>query len=112
MAPGRWIDPPRLPLVDAHDGVCEAAAATWEPDLETLKECCNFGYARGRCAHFPAGASFDAVRFSMNGAGEVRYVLEKDYAPLEHGARQDLSGRLAAQADAFAVAWGRRPRKE
>jgi hypothetical protein len=112
MAPERWIDPPRLPLVDPFDGVCEARAEPWPPDEATLKERCNFGYARGHCPRFPADAPWDAVRFTVRGEDQVRYVLEREYAPAGHGAVETLSGRMAAQAGAFAQAWRRRPRKE
>ncbi|MBI4873492.1 MAG: hypothetical protein HY822_02535 [Acidobacteria bacterium] len=112
LAPESWIDPPRLPLVDPFEGLCEAATEAWTPDGETLRECCSFGYARGRCARFPANAPCDAVRFTAAGDGEIRYVLEKDCAPVGHGPREAATGRLAAQAEAFAGAWNRRPRKE
>ena len=112
MAPDRWIDPPRLPLVDPFDGVCEAELEPWQPDDSTLRECCNFGYARGLCPRFPAGAPADAVRFTVDGSGEVRYVFEKEYTPTGHGAAESASGRLAVQARAFTEAWSRRPRKE
>ena len=49
-------------------------AASPDPEL------CNFGYARGRCASFPADAPADAVRFDGN-----RYILERNYQPLEFG---------------------------
>lgn len=57
------------------------------PDEPTLIELCNFGYARGRCARFPADAEADAVRFhGVDRAGAVRLVciLERNYAPLRH----------------------------
>jgi len=112
LAPARWSNPPRLSLLDAFDGLCEAGADVQTPDDTTLKECCNTGYARGRCARFPADAPWDAVRFTATGAGGFRYVFEKDYAPAESGAVETASGRLAAQASAFVEAWKRRPRKE
>jgi hypothetical protein len=112
LEPRRWIGPPRLPLVDPFDGVCEAMPQAWTPDETTLREYCSFGYARGRCARFPAEAPADAVRFTMGDGQEVLYVLERDYAPVAYGAVGGAAPRLAAQAAAFAAAWARRPRKE
>ncbi len=112
MAPERWRNPPRLPLVDVFEGVCETMAEAWTPDDATLKEYCSFGYARGRCARFPADSPFDAVRFTMRGENQVCYTLEREYAPVKHGGVDALSGRLAAQATVFAAGWRRRPKKE
>ncbi len=112
MAPERWSDPPRLPLIDPCDGVCEAEASLWTPDEAALKQYCNTGYARGRCPRFPAAAPYDAVRFTAGEDGEVRYVFEKNYSPAGHGVTPADGGRLAAQAAVFANAWTRRPRKE
>jgi hypothetical protein len=112
MTAQRWSNPPRLPLVDPWYGVCEAENGPWTPGEETLKECCNAGYARGRCARFPAAAPHDAVRFTAGAGGEILYVLEKDYSPAGHGTVAGSDGRLAAQAAAFAQSWARRPRKE
>ena len=92
MAPARWTNPPRLSLLDAFDGVCEAGTDAGAPDDETLKECCNTGYARGRCERFPADAPWDAVRFTATGAGGFRYVFEKDYAPAESGSVETATG--------------------
>jgi len=57
---------------------------------------CNTGYASGRCSRFPETSTADAVRFGLSHAAEtsegksigpqhVRYVLEKDHFPVEHG---------------------------
>jgi hypothetical protein len=79
-----------LPLGDAWEGVCRAVPDTpWNPDETTLLSLCNLGYARGRCAHFPADDGPDAARFTIAGddAGSVRlyYVLERDHHPWAHG---------------------------
>jgi hypothetical protein len=51
------------------------------------------GYARGCCAHFPAGDSGpDAARFTISAGGaetlQVYYVLERDHHPWSHGPLQ------------------------
>ena len=73
---------------------------------------CNFGYARGRCAHFPVLAN-DAVRFSIrsstNGLIHLIWIAEREHAPASHGSVQYSQGafdpavpqELAALAQAF-----------
>jgi hypothetical protein len=109
-----WIRPPRYPLGDLFSGTCHASASSLTEGR--LDECCNFGYARGRCDRFPGGSAPDAVRFSVTDDTAERllvvYVVEKEHAPVEHGtleyavedARLDgayLSEVLAQQARAF-----------
>ena len=108
-----WVRPPRYPLGDLFSGACHATA----PDLAEghQEDCCNFGYARGRCDRFPADAA-DAVRFSVTDETPSRvllvYVVEKDHAPIEHGTLEyaisdgllngpPISDVLAQQARAF-----------
>ena len=104
-----WEREPRWPLRALFDGECRACASEpRRPENPVLQESCNRGYARGRCAEFPADpGSADAVRFSVvhvreedseaaeggsrlitgpgNGPVRLIWVLEKNYAPLEHG---------------------------
>jgi hypothetical protein len=72
----------RAPLGAIFEGECERRG-TGEARF------CNFGYARGSCAEFPAESAADAVRFSVLGSaqGIVRmiWILEKDHAPIDHG---------------------------
>lgn len=112
MASAGWSHPPRLPLIEAFEGLCEAGPEPLRPEKAALKEYCNLGYARGRCARFPAHAPWDAVRFTAGASGEIRYILEKNYSPAETGPADAATGRLAAQAGAFGEAWKRRARKE
>jgi hypothetical protein len=57
--------------------------------MAELKDLCNLGYARGRCARFPVADGPDAVRFAVthHAGGIVRiiWVREKDHHPLDHG---------------------------
>ena len=110
---GHWIVPPRLPLNDAFRGVCRAGEEPFEPPERSQRELCNCGYARGRCERFVPGAA-DAVRFSIkaerDGIVDLVWVLEREYAPAEHGSieysiaegRANGAGEvMAAQVRAF-----------
>jgi hypothetical protein len=103
-----WNPAPRLPLGDAWTGTCQAPpVGPFEPREETVREFCNYGYARGRCPHFPAQSEFDAVRFSSNTTEghplRIIYIREKDGAPVEHGEWRDNMDNaiLSAQGRAF-----------
>ena len=100
---GGWDPAPRLPLGDAWGGECTAGCAE-QPDESIQRQVCNCGYARGRCAHFPAETTVDAVRFSMGSGERLIYIFEKDHAPLEHGdidPATDPREPLASLARAF-----------
>ena len=118
-----WIHPPRLPLSDPYSGTCHADAELFEPPERSQRELCNCGYARGRCERFPTATKADAVRFSITGdregVVELVYVLERNYAPLEHGKLEysiaeaklgdaRIGEILAAQACAFVGSYLRR----
>ena len=85
----RWAVPPRLPLGDAYSGECRAEEASFQPDETMLQQCCNLGYGRGRCQHFPNCAEADAVRFHVAGETEawirIQYIVEKDCWPVLYG---------------------------
>ena len=79
-----------LPLGDAWTGVCRAAPdQPFQPEPALLDPFCNFGYARGHCAHFPAALAPDAARFTIlsdDGAAlRLYYVLERDHRPYAYG---------------------------
>ena len=79
-----------LPLGDFWSGVCRAAAGThFEPDEHLLSECCNMGYARGKCARFPPDPGADAVRFAIardaNQMILVSFAIEKNHHPHSQG---------------------------
>jgi len=81
-----WPFPPRAPLGQPYDGICSAAGS--RPPASTVRECCNFGYVRGRCPSFPEDARADAHRFTAwesNGGLRVVWVVERDYQPVEYG---------------------------
>ncbi|MFN0171813.1 MAG: hypothetical protein ACKV22_35825 [Bryobacteraceae bacterium] len=85
------------PLGDYYGGRC-VAGDPFEPGPETVRDLCNYGYVRGRCARFPGGDAADAVRFTIGSDDEtvvvIRYAIERDHYPLDHG---ELSFRHAAQ---------------
>ena len=75
------------------------------PAEDHQRELCNYGYARGRCPHFPADAPADAVRFSLISEQQAIYILEKDHSPMEWGPVAQASACVARQADAFVRSW-------
>jgi hypothetical protein len=93
-------------LGDAYAGRCQADPAfPAEPDSSTLRDCCNLGYARGKCARFPDAAGPDAVRFAVTAdAGDslrIYWVRERSHEPFDHG---PLEYSVAAQAFAASAA--------
>ena len=88
-----------LPLGDCWMGICRAGVRSpAEPDATLLHTLCHFGYARGRCPHFPMDdPGPDAVRFAITRAAgpalDLCFVLERDHHPFAHGS---LSYSLAA----------------
>lgn len=104
---GGWDPPPRLPLGGAWSGFCLAlTAGSFEPPESIQRDLCNCGYARGRCAYFPADHEADAVRFSAQAqtdAPRIIYILEKGHAPLSFGEFREAEhgAAIVAQAQAF-----------
>jgi len=78
-----------LPLRDFWFGVCRADRAGFEPDERLLSDCCNMGYARGRCSRFPQAAGPDAVRFTIARDSDQRilvsFAVERDHRPHSQG---------------------------
>jgi hypothetical protein len=119
-----WRKHPRLPLGDPYSGVCRVdPARDWTPDQNTLRECCNLGYARRRCPRFPRGGGPDALRFSVvddeEGTLRIFYVAEQEHSPVEHGTIEyavatnrflngDTSETFQKQARAYAESYLRR----
>lgn len=109
---------PRLPLGDPYTGLCRVdPMRDWRPDEAILRECCNLGYARGKCSRFPQEAGPDAIRFSITGDEDgvlkVFFVTEQGHTAVEHGTleysateRKFLQGHpnqlLEKQAQAYA----------
>jgi hypothetical protein len=77
-----------MPLGDPYMGACAAAGRPAPDDL--VRSCCNLGYARGKCPHFPAVEDGgDAARFGIvelaGGTATIRYVIERDHHPFADG---------------------------
>ncbi len=90
-----WQARLRPPLGEPYDGVCRAGDEPVHPTPDALRDCCNMGYAAGRCPRFRPGAG-DAVRFAIApGAGDgepaIRWLVEADHRP-------QTSGELTADA--------------
>jgi hypothetical protein len=92
----------RAPLGSIYRGLCHATGEALPPPSKSW-EPCNFGYGRGICPNFPANAGADAVRFTHYN-GELIYILEKEYSPIEHGLVSTLDSAclLGQQAAIFA----------
>ena len=76
----------RVPLLDEYEGACHAGeAALPAPDALRFR-CCNQGYCRGICEHFPAREVRSSLRYDvMRQTATVLDVLcieEQSYAPL------------------------------
>lgn len=110
---GNWLNAPRVPLGELHDGECRAQTSPF-----TLSEHCNTGYGRGRCGYFPEQAEADAVRFHLiadrGDRLEIQFILEKECWPLRHGTLTVLTDApdeqdvLRQQAAKFAASYARR----
>ncbi len=124
-----WPNAPRLPLGDAYSGRCLAdPEGPADPDPVTLRDCCNLGYARGKCGRFPDASGPDAVRFAVTGddsvAVRIYWVREKAHEPFDHGqleysveaqsfAGAGVDGSVEQQARAYVASYLRRkPRQQ
>ena len=112
-----------LPLRDFWFGVCHADEAGFEPDERLLSDCCNMGYARGKCARFPQAAGPDAVRFVIARDSDQRilvgFAAERDHRPHSQGSLEfsrtdgkfvaaDSGPLLEKQAGAYVASYLRR----
>jgi len=104
---------PSTPLNDLYgyyNGECASERST-EISLDTLKGCCNTGYARKVCPR-AAEADADAIRFLVKAAGggnvEVAWSIERNHHPVAVGTAQltEFAARsddpLERQARAYA----------
>jgi hypothetical protein len=76
----------RLPLIQEFDGVCHAAAEPFAVPDEHRFPCCNHGYSRARCQHFPSTESRSAFRYTILKQSasvlELVCIEEQDYRPV------------------------------
>lgn len=82
----------RLPLLDEYDGSCHAAGNAFAVPPELRFRCCNHGYSRGCCGHFPADELRSSLRYNVAARTAITLDLicveEQDYAPLRWHAIQ------------------------
>ena len=107
-----------MPLGDSYGGECAADGGALIP-IDTLRRCCNLGYARGACER--AGRiDADAVRFLIksdrDGIIDVAWSLERNHHPLAVGSiavavdAPVSNDPLARQALAVVAAYSKRAR--
>lgn len=84
----------RPPLGALYSGLCHAAGEPAPAPPELLTDCCNMGYARGRCPRLEASAAAavgaaDAMRYQIarwdGGSIEVSWLQERGCLPVAHG---------------------------
>lgn len=84
----RWEGRYRPPLGAPYRGLCHADDAPAPPPEAALIDCCNMGYARGRCPRF-VEAEADAARFEIReqsaDSATVRWLAERDCLPVDAG---------------------------
>ena len=108
--------PEAMPLGDLYGGECAGAADALIPGvipIDTLRCCCNVGYARGRCERAKQSDA-DAVRFlikaNRDGAVEVAWAIERNHHPMAVGTMNFTeatmpAGPLERQAAAYVAAY-------
>lgn len=78
---------PLAGFADLHGGECAAQPGASIP-IDTLRRCCNNGYARAVCGH-AAQSDADAFRFLIkshrDGAVGVAWSIERDHHPVAVG---------------------------
>lgn len=79
-------------MLQEFDGFCRAIAEPFAAPAEHRFTCCNHGYSRGRCQHFPSADLRSAFRYTVlrrsPAALEIICIEEQEYAPMHwHTAR-------------------------
>lgn len=99
-----------MPLTGLFTGECAAANEPGPIPMDTLRECCNRGYARAACsraATIEADAAQFLIKSDHEGVIEVAWALERNHHPVEVGTMRVSGSRtsndaLACQAHAHA----------
>ena len=107
------------PLGDLYAGAC--ANSDQVPDEDTVRELCNYGYARGRCPRFPPDSPADAVRFSVTrhggGSTDGLWAIEAAHHPhawgtfrfdAEGGGIEGVPEEIGSHARVYMVSYLRR----
>jgi hypothetical protein len=105
---------PLAGFTDLQGGECATQPGALIP-LDTLRRCCNTGYARATCEH-AAQSDADAFRFliksNCDGVVGVAWSIERDHHPVAVGTllvtgTAAVEGPLERQARACAAAYFR-----
>jgi hypothetical protein len=105
---------PLAGFTDLHGGECAAQPDTLIP-VDTLRGCCNAGYARAICGH-AAQSDADAFQFliksNRDGVVGVAWSIERNHHPVAVGTliitdTIGTEGPLERQARAYAAAYFR-----
>jgi hypothetical protein len=120
VSPLAGLAPEAAPLGDVYGGECAADPGGTLIPIDTLRRCCNTGYARIACVR-ARQANSDATSFLIKadreGVIEVAWAMERDHHPVAVGTLQ-LTGTsaaeepLARQAHAFAAAYLRQNNRQ
>ncbi len=104
--------PGPMPLGDSYGGECSADPGALIP-IDTLRSCCNLGYARG-CCERAAQSEADAARFMIKsdsaGSVLVAWSMERNHHPVSVGTVTlplvgECSTAIERQARAYADAY-------
>lgn len=102
-----------MPLTGLFTGECAAAQGPLTIPIDTLRECCNRGYARAACpraATIEADAAQFLIKSDRGGVIEVAWALERNHHPLEVGTmcvserrspREPLARQVHAHAEHY-----------
>ena len=75
----------RVPLIDEYDGCCHAKGEPFAVPDNLRYRCCNHGYSRGVCPHFPLTEKRSCTRFDLRRTEgnelELLSIDERDHAP-------------------------------
>jgi hypothetical protein len=105
---------PLTGFTDLHGGECASQPGALIP-VDTLRRCCNAGYARATCVH-AAQSDADAFRFliksNCDGVVGVAWSIERDHHPVAVGTlvitnTVGTEGPLERQARAYVQAYFR-----
>jgi hypothetical protein len=109
----------RLPLILEYNGLCHASAAGVPVPDEMRFRCCNHGYSRSQCGHFPVAETVSCFRYTVVSETpeqlEILCVEERDHTPVrwqrvqfdifDNRVHAGLSLCARSQAEAFSRAY-------
>lgn len=76
----------RLPLIEEYEGACHAGPEPFAAPEDLRFRCCNHGYSRGTCGHFPEGELRSGMRYDVlsrsSEALQLLWIEEQAFAPV------------------------------